>query len=66
MLLPTQLAQHWLWPSGLEGRGKPCSMFLVQGQAENTLCPCPCRFSSPFLKPVSEKQAPGYKDVVKR
>ncbi|KAM4892858.1 bromodomain-containing protein 8-like [Sylvia borin] len=24
------------------------------------------RFSSPFLKPVSEKQAPGYKDVVKR
>ncbi|XP_031221172.1 bromodomain-containing protein 8 isoform X2 [Mastomys coucha] len=23
-------------------------------------------FSSPFLKPVSEKQAPGYKDVVKR
>ncbi|XP_014731447.1 PREDICTED: bromodomain-containing protein 8-like [Sturnus vulgaris] len=23
------------------------------------------RFSSPFLKPVSEKQAPGYKDVVK-
>uniref|UniRef100_A0A8C9KPF3 Bromo domain-containing protein n=1 Tax=Serinus canaria TaxID=9135 RepID=A0A8C9KPF3_SERCA len=28
--------------------------------------PCPCRFSSPFLKPVSEKQAPGYRDVVKR
>ncbi|XP_060271795.1 bromodomain-containing protein 8-like isoform X3 [Ovis aries] len=24
------------------------------------------RFSSPFLKPVSERQAPGYKDVVKR
>ncbi|XP_053812677.1 bromodomain-containing protein 8 isoform X1 [Vidua chalybeata] len=24
------------------------------------------RFSSPFLKPVSEKQAPGYRDVVKR
>ncbi|XP_023559141.1 bromodomain-containing protein 8 [Octodon degus] len=24
------------------------------------------RFSSPFLKPVSEKQAPGYNDVVKR
>ncbi|CAO2593632.1 Bromodomain-containing protein 8 [Lemmus lemmus] len=24
------------------------------------------RFSSPFLKPVSEKQAPGYKDMVKR
>nr|XP_030139889.3 bromodomain-containing protein 8 isoform X2 [Taeniopygia guttata] len=23
-------------------------------------------FSSPFLKPVSEKQAPGYRDVVKR
>ncbi|KAG8506552.1 Bromodomain-containing protein 8, partial [Galemys pyrenaicus] len=27
----------------------------------------PCLvFSSPFLKPVSERQAPGYKDVVKR
>lgn len=26
----------------------------------------PNRFSSPFLKPVSERQAPGYKDVVKR
>ncbi|XP_060094809.1 bromodomain-containing protein 8-like [Heteronotia binoei] len=24
------------------------------------------RYSGPFLKPVSEKQAPGYKDVVKR
>ncbi|KAJ7397385.1 bromodomain-containing protein 8 isoform X1 [Pitangus sulphuratus] len=24
------------------------------------------RYSSPFLKPVSEKQAPGYRDVVKR
>ncbi|KAM9065419.1 bromodomain-containing protein 8 isoform 7-T7 [Sarcophilus harrisii] len=24
------------------------------------------RFSSPFLKPVSDRQAPGYKDVVKR
>ncbi|XP_033036991.1 bromodomain-containing protein 8 isoform X2 [Trachypithecus francoisi] len=24
------------------------------------------RFSSPFLKPVSERQAPGYNDVVKR
>ncbi|XP_027460038.1 bromodomain-containing protein 8 isoform X3 [Zalophus californianus] len=24
------------------------------------------RFSNPFLKPVSERQAPGYKDVVKR
>ncbi|XP_029419988.1 bromodomain-containing protein 8-like, partial [Nannospalax galili] len=24
------------------------------------------RFSSPFLKPVTERQAPGYKDVVKR
>uniref|UniRef100_A0A8B9SKW4 Bromo domain-containing protein n=1 Tax=Anas platyrhynchos TaxID=8839 RepID=A0A8B9SKW4_ANAPL len=39
---------------------------LLQKQTEIFLCACPCRYSGPFLKAVSEKQAPGYRDVVKR
>lgn len=35
-------------------------------EADRELCACPCRYSGPFLKAVSEKQAPGYRDVVKR
>jgi len=39
---------------------------LVERRAEVILGACPCRYSGPFLKAVSEKQAPGYGDVVKR
>lgn len=42
------------------------SLATAQRQKEVILCACPCRCSGPFLKAVSEKQAPGYSEVVKR
>uniref|UniRef100_A0A8C0UAN0 NHP2 ribonucleoprotein n=1 Tax=Cyanistes caeruleus TaxID=156563 RepID=A0A8C0UAN0_CYACU len=45
MLLPTQLAQHWLWPPA--GRGKPCSIFLVQGQLD---------FLNPIAQPLASRK----------
>lgn len=41
-------------------------MSLVERWADVILCACPCRYSGPFLKAVSDKQAPGYRDVIKR
>ncbi|XP_030085075.2 bromodomain-containing protein 8-like [Serinus canaria] len=65
--------------SGLDSTGSP-NMHLLQPSWNNPLqhlilkkkllsiwrMIASHRFSSPFLKPVSEKQAPGYRDVVKR
>lgn len=57
------------WPSGQVGRGKHWDVGMlseVERQTAVILRACPCRYSGPFLKAVSEKQAPGYRDVVKR
>ncbi|XP_040836394.1 bromodomain-containing protein 8-like isoform X3 [Ochotona curzoniae] len=45
---------------GCSLQGSPLVDILLSHTASSNL------FSSPFLKPVSERQAPGYKDVVKR
>ncbi|XP_051058382.1 bromodomain-containing protein 8 isoform X2 [Phodopus roborovskii] len=48
------------YDDGINGQETPLVDILYNCASSSQL------FSSPFLKPVSEKQAPGYKDVVKR